>query len=76
MPANQPKVDLDHMQKTFESGYHLRKEAGSHPVTLRATADIVQNTHLHGRIGKYEFDCDEPPERGGRIPLPVHWNTL
>jgi uncharacterized OsmC-like protein len=70
MPANQPKVDLDHMQNTFDVGYQMRKDAGSHPVTLRATADIVSNAHLHGRIGKYEFDCDEPPERGGEDSSP------
>lgn len=70
MPTDQPRVNLEHMQKTFDAGFLMRKEAGSHPVTLRATADLVQNAKLHGRIGKYEFDCDEPPERGGEDTSP------
>jgi uncharacterized OsmC-like protein len=70
MRSSNPKLDLDHLQQVFNTGYHQRKEAGSHPVTLRATAEIVHNTHLHGRIGRYEFDCDEPPERGGTDSAP------
>lgn len=64
------RLDLDHLQQVFDNGYTQRKEAGCHPVTLRATASIVSNTRLHGRIGRYEFDCDEPPERGGTDSAP------
>ncbi len=38
---------------------------GSSTVTLRATARLVQNALLEGRIGRYHFTCDEPPVRGG-----------
>ncbi len=64
------KLDLKHLGKVFNDGYELRKNAGSHPVTLRATASLIQNTRLHGRIGKYQFDCDEPPARGGEDSAP------
>jgi uncharacterized OsmC-like protein len=70
MTEKQFRLDLDHLQETFDKGYAMRKEAGSHPVTLRATAHLVENAHLHGRIGKYQFDCDEPPERGGQDSAP------
>jgi len=70
MVEKETKLDLDHLQRVFDAGYQSRKDAGSHPVTLRATATIVKNAHLHGRIGRFEFDCDEPPERGGEDSAP------
>lgn len=75
MSTKEYKLDLDHLQQVFDEGYLQRKEAGSHPVTLRATAEIVHNTHLHGRIGRFEFDCDEPPARGGvdSAPSPLEF---
>jgi hypothetical protein len=38
--------------------------------TLRATAHLVQNARLEGRIGRFNFVADEPPERGGEDSAP------
>ncbi len=59
------RIDLDRLQKAFDRGYELRQKAGNHPVTLRATARLVENAYLEGRIGRFHFECDEPADRGG-----------
>jgi putative redox protein len=64
------RLELDYLNQVFQEGYNLRQKAGQHPVTLRATAALEENTKLSGRIGKYHFDCDEPPARGGNDTAP------
>ena len=59
------RVDLERARQAFEAGRTERAGAGHGKVTLRATADLVENAFLKGRIGKYHFECDEPPSRGG-----------
>ena len=43
---------------------------GSSIATLRATANLVKDTYLEGRVGRFHFTCDEPPERGGEDQAP------
>ncbi len=59
------RVDINKARQAFEAGREARTHAGHGKVTLRATADLVENTYLTGRIGKYHFESDEPPSRGG-----------
>jgi hypothetical protein len=58
------RVDLERAQRAYEAGRARRLRTGS-KVTLRATAKLIENAYLEGRIGKFHFACDEPPERGG-----------
>jgi hypothetical protein len=69
------RIDLDKLQTAFDHGYEMRQKAGNHPVTLRATAKLVENAYLEGRIGRFHFSCDEPPERGGedKAPSPLEY---
>lgn len=60
------RVDLKRMSKVYdESKARYLASPGSSTVTLRATAKLVKNALLEGRIGKYHFSCDEPQTRGG-----------
>ncbi len=58
------KAALDEMRKSYEAD--PRKSTA----TLRATAKLVENTLLEGRIGRFNFSCDEPPSRGGADAAP------
>jgi len=60
------RVDLANSKRAYdEARASYIEKPGSSTVTLRATARLVQNALLEGRIGKYHFTCDEPPARGG-----------
>ena len=60
------RVDLDNSKRAYdEARARYIEKPGSSTVTLRATARLVQNALLEGRIGRYHFTCDEPPARGG-----------
>ncbi len=60
------RVDLDRSKRAYdEARARYIAKPGSSTVTLRATARLVQNALLEGRIGRYHFTCDEPPSRGG-----------
>lgn len=69
------RINLEKLGKALEEGYALRKEEGSHPVTLRATAKLVKDAFLEGRVGRFHFECDEPPSRGGedKAPSPLEY---
>jgi hypothetical protein len=56
-------------------GYSRRKESGDGNVTLRATAKLVNDAFLQGRIGRFPFVCDEPPLHGGdnNAPRPLEY---
>jgi hypothetical protein len=58
------KKVLDDMRERIISG------AWNGKATLRATARLVQNARLEGRIGRFHFEADEPPERGGEDSAP------
>ena len=70
MTEKHERLNLPRLQEAFNQGYLQRKQSGSHPVTLRATARLEENAHLQGRIGRFHFECDEPPERGGEDTAP------
>ncbi|MGB8252013.1 MAG: hypothetical protein WCF08_02260 [Anaerolineaceae bacterium] len=58
------RIDLEKARHAYDAGRERRLKTGG-KVTLRATASIVKDAYIEGRIGKYHFACDEPPERGG-----------
>jgi hypothetical protein len=41
------------------------KEPGQRVVTTRATARIIEDVHLEGRMGRFTVESDEPLSRGG-----------
>ena len=66
MTEPEGRVDLAKSKRAYdEARARYIEKPGSSSVTLRATAKLVQNALLEGRIGKYHFTCDEPPARGG-----------
>jgi hypothetical protein len=75
MDSKHNRIDLPKLKEAFDRGYDLRQKAGKHPVTLRATANLVDNAYLEGRIGRFHFTCDEPPARGGedKAPSPLEY---
>jgi hypothetical protein len=71
------RVDLEHMQAIYE-----RERAGMARTApdeririLRAQASIDSNCHMVGRVGRFELESDEPPERGGTgaAPTPLQY---
>jgi organic hydroperoxide reductase OsmC/OhrA len=64
MSTTTGRVDLEKARRAYDAGRERRLKIGG-KVTLRATASIVKDAYIEGRIGKYHFACDEPPERGG-----------
>jgi hypothetical protein len=63
----QGRVDLAKQQHEIE---RLRAEMSAKPraerrVTTRATARILDNVHLEGRMGRFVVESDEPLARGG-----------
>jgi hypothetical protein len=61
------RVDLDKQMREIE---RLRKEMRAktpdqRTVTTRASARIIENVHLEGRMGKFTVESDEPFARGG-----------
>lgn len=73
-PVN--RVDLEKARRALET---MRKRYIEDPrtrtVTLRATAKLVKDAYIEGRIGRFNFAADEPPERGGddRAPSPLEF---
>jgi hypothetical protein len=69
------RIDLAKLKDAFEDGYKKRKQSGRGSVTLRATASLVKDAFLKGRIGRFHFECDEPPSRGGedQAPSPLEY---
>ena len=67
------RVDLDRMQDVYEQ---TRDSVRKVPVlTQRAVARIDKDLHMVGRVGRFELESDEPPERGGedRAPAPLQY---
>jgi uncharacterized OsmC-like protein len=60
---------LDAMKKKYIADPTTSK------ATLRATATLVKDAMLEGRIGRFHFTCDEPPSRGGedQAPSPLEY---
>ena len=49
---------------------NYEKKPGSSRVTQRVVANLEKDMLLKGRAGKFHFECDEPPERGGEDAAP------
>ena len=67
------RVDLAKMQDVYDQ---TRAGARKVPVlTQRAVARIDKDLHMVGRVGRFELESDEPPERGGedRAPAPLQY---
>ena len=69
------RIDLAKLKDAFDDGYENRKQSGKGSVILRATAVLVKDAFLKGRIGRFTFECDEPPSRGGedKAPSPLEY---
>jgi len=69
------RIDLLKMRRAYLEGFSRRKESGNGKVTLRATAKLVKDAFLQGRIGSFHFECDEPPSRDGddKAPSPLEY---
>lgn len=67
------RADLGRMQKAYDA---TRTSARSVPVlTQRAVAHIDKDLHMVGRVGRFQLESDEPPERGGddTAPAPLQY---
>ena len=70
------RVNLEKGQQALDqTRQKILNNAWDGKATLRATARLVQNAHLEGRIGRFHFEADEPPERGGddSAPSPLEY---
>jgi hypothetical protein len=70
------RTDLIKTRKAYEDmRQKYLDKPGFSVATLRATAKLVKDTYLEGRIGRFHFTCDEPPERGGedQAPSPLEY---
>jgi hypothetical protein len=77
MTARDERVDLQKQRHEID---RLRLDLGARPrderrVTTRATARIVQDVHLEGRMGRFTVEADEPLARGGteQGPSPLQY---
>lgn len=71
---NKGLVEFEKARKAYdEMKARYRANPASGTVTLRATARLVKDAYLEGRIGKFKFAADEPPARGGddQAPSPL-----
>jgi hypothetical protein len=64
---DQQRVDLEKQQREID---RLRSEMRAKPrderrIITRATARILDNVHLEGRMGRFVVEADEPLARGG-----------
>jgi hypothetical protein len=67
------RVDLDRMQNAYDAS---RANTRKIPVlTQRAVAHIDKDMHMIGRVGRFQIESDEPPERGGGdlAPAPLQY---
>jgi hypothetical protein len=65
------RVDLENGRQVLEAMRERIANGGwNGKATLRATAHLVKNARLEGRIGRFHFEADEPPERGGEDTAP------
>ncbi len=70
------RVDLEKTRLAYDNAKaRMVAQPGSSRATLRATAKLVKDAFLEGRIGRFHFSCDEPPARGGddQAPSPLEY---
>ena len=73
MDRKGPRVDRDRMKRAYDAS---RENTRKVPVlTQRAVAHIDKDMHMVGRIGRFQVESDEPPERGGDdlAPAPLQY---
>jgi hypothetical protein len=76
MVDHEGRIDLEKGRAALaEVRSRYQADPGSSQATLRATARLVKDTFLEGRIGRFTFECDEPPSRGGedKAPSPLEY---
>jgi hypothetical protein len=67
------RVNLDRMRRAYAAS---RENTRKVPVlTQRAVAHIDKDMHMIGRVGRFQIESDEPPERGGDdlAPAPLQY---
>ena len=67
------RVNLDRMKRAYDAS---RENTRKVPVlTQRAVAHIDKDMHMVGRVGRFQIESDEPPERGGDdlAPAPLQY---
>jgi hypothetical protein len=67
------RVDPERMKKAYEE---TRANVRKVPIlTQRAVAHIDKDMHMIGRVGRFQLESDEPPERGGDdlAPAPLQY---
>jgi hypothetical protein len=67
------RVDLERMRRAYDA---TRANTQKTPVlTQRAVAHIDKDMHMIGRVGRFQIESDEPPERGGDdlAPAPLQY---
>ena len=67
------RVNLDRMKRAYDAS---RENTRKVPVlTQRAVAHIDKDMHMVGRVGRFQIESDEPPERGGddQAPAPLQY---
>lgn len=76
-PEIQGRVDLAKQRREID---RIRAELSARPrherrVTTRATARIIDNVRLEGRMGRFTVESDEPLARGGtdQGPSPLQY---
>ncbi len=70
------RVDLQKARQALDAmKERYQAEPRTSKATLRATAKLVKDALLEGRIGRFHFTCDEPPSRGGedQAPSPLEY---
>ena len=70
------RVNLEKARKALDAmKERYLADQRSSKATLRATAKLVKDATLEGRIGRFHFTCDEPPSRGGddQAPSPLEY---
>ncbi|MDD5369233.1 MAG: hypothetical protein PHQ40_09115 [Anaerolineaceae bacterium] len=64
-------VDLEHGKEVLDATRQkLENGEWDGMATLRATAHLVKDAYIEGRVGRWQFAADEPPSRGGSDQAP------
>jgi hypothetical protein len=73
---NKGRIDFNKVGQAYEKmRQQLIQDPSLAKATLRASAKLLENLKMEGRIGGFKFECDEPPVRGGddTAPSPLHF---
>lgn len=73
MSERKRRVDPERMRRVYDA---TKDSVRKVPVlTQRAVARIDKDLHMVGRVGRFQLESDEPPERGGDdlAPAPLQY---